>query len=63
MSLFMYSSQSTNHSSTQQYLGSIRKCAVCDTSQPKEKFRFFQGVEQCFLCIDETMQEQEEHVK
>lgn len=54
MSLFMYSAQHGAYASTQQYLGSIRKCAVCETSQPKEDFKFFEGTEQCFECIAEA---------
>lgn len=54
MSLFMFSAQHGAYFSTQQYLGSVRKCAVCETSQPKEQFKFFNGVEQCFECIQEA---------
>jgi hypothetical protein len=60
MALFMFSAQHGAYASTQQYLGSIRKCAVCETSQPKEDFKFFEGVEQCFECIAEAKTRQQE---
>ena len=63
MALFMYSAAHGKHASTQAYLGSVKICPVCCGPQPKESFKFFQGVEQCFECIDEILAEQEEHVK
>lgn len=63
MSLFMYSAVHGKHASTQAYLGSVKVCAQCNSPQPKQSFQFFQGVEQCFECIDDILEEQEERVK
>lgn len=51
MSLFMYSAQSGKFASTQAYLASVKICECCCSPQPKEDFKFFEGVEQCLECI------------
>jgi hypothetical protein len=63
MALFMYSAVHGRHASTQAYLGSVKICECCCSPQPKEDFKYFEGVEQCFDCIAEICAEQEERVK
>ena len=51
MALFMYSAVHGRHASMQAYLASVKICECCCSPQPKEDFKYFEGVEQCFDCI------------
>lgn len=57
MALFMYSAVHGRHASTQAYLGSVKICECCCSPRPKEDFKYFEGVEQCFDCIAEICAE------
>lgn len=60
MALLMYSSLSSNTTSTQAYLGSVSLCPGCKGQKPKDLFKIIDNVAYCKDCQDDMADDQYE---